>query len=117
MIKCINRWFVLKPNDAMIKTTGGIIMPEEAVERNSRGIVVEIADKWMDAQGEVHQSDFAVGEELFYNKGRGVKIVEKDILAHYGIEGEEELIYLMFEDVYFISKENKEGKAKRKLIQ
>lgn len=115
-IKCINRWFVLKPNNSQAKTEGGILLPDEVIERNPKGVVMEVADKWMDSSGVLHESDFANGEEVFYNASRGVPIVEKDILEAYGIQKDEEMIYLLFEDVYFISKENAKGKKKRKLI-
>ena len=54
------------------------------------------------------------GEEVFYNKDRGTEIIEKDILNEYGIKEGEELIYLMYDDLYFVTKSNKEGDRKRK---
>lgn len=114
MIKCVNRWLVLKPNNPERMTEGGIIIPDDEVERNDRGIIIEIAEAWSNSEGETQPTLMAVGEEVFYNKDRGVKITEKDILAEYGIKEGEELIYLMYDDLYFVTKSNKEGDRKRK---
>jgi len=113
MIKCVNRWLVLKPNDAMSVTEGGIIIPDTDKERNDRGVIVEIAPAWSNSEGETQPTLMAVGEEVFYNKDRGVKITEKDILKEYEIKEGEELIYLMYDDLYFVTTPNKEGNRKR----
>jgi len=113
-IKCVNRWLVLKPNSPEKITKGGIIVPDDEVERNDRGVIVEIAEAWSNSEGETQPTLMSVGEEVFYNKDRGTEIIEKDILNEYGIKEGEELIYLMYDDLYFVTKSNKEGDRKRK---
>lgn len=114
MIKCVNRWLILKPNRAETLTQGGIIIPDVEVERNDRGVIVEIAPAWSNSEGETQPTLMAIGEEVLYNKDRGTEIIEKDILEAYNISQDEELIYLMYDDLYFVTKSNKEGERKRK---
>src|SRR6056297_1722282 len=85
-IKCVNRWLVVKPLNPEVKTEGGIIMPDSAIERNDRAVIVSIADGWFNSDGDVFPSLMAEGEEVFYNKDRGVEVVEKDILESYGVK-------------------------------
>ena len=61
-IKCVNRWLVLKPNHSQRLTEGGIILPEDEVERNDRGVIVEIAEAWLNSEGESQPTLMTTGE-------------------------------------------------------
>lgn len=104
-IKCINRWVVIKPLNPETKTEGGIILPDTAVQRNDRAIVVEIVSEYTDQSGQLIKLDVKKGDEIIYNAPRAVQIIEKDILESYDISEGDELAYILYDDIYFVVEE------------
>jgi co-chaperonin GroES (HSP10) len=111
MIQCINRWLVIKPNPKEEKI-GSILLPETSKERNTKARVIEVADFWTDNSGKTHQSLICKGQEVMYNHKRAIPIIDRELLEGYSIGEGEELCFITFEDVYFITQQTKEGEQK-----
>ena len=75
---------VIQQIEAEEKTSGGIVLPDTAKEKPSRGKVVAVGDGKWDEDGEKRiPLDVAEGDEVLYSKYGGTEVT---------VEGEELLV-------------------------
>lgn len=55
-------------------TAGGIIIPDNATEKPSRGEVIAIGNGTRDAKGELEPLDVQVGNIVLFNKNSGTEV-------------------------------------------
>lgn len=65
---------LLDPIEGDEKTTGGIILPDNAREKPQRGIVIAIGPGKLLDSGVRGEMDVGVGDEVFYGKYSGTEI-------------------------------------------
>ena len=66
---------IVKPSDeAESKTAGGIIIPDTAKEKPSRGKIVSVGPGRQDESGKLIPMNVKVGEEVLYSKFGGTDI-------------------------------------------
>ena len=65
------------------KTAGGIVIPDTAAEKPSRGKVVAVGNGKVLDNGEVRPLELKVGDEVLFGKysGQEVKVDDKDLLV------------------------------------
>lgn len=81
-LKPIQDRILVRREDAEIKTSGGIIIPETSQEKPSRGVVVAVGDGARDEKGNIIPMTLKVGDKIFFTKwgGTEVKIDDEDLL-------------------------------------
>lgn len=82
---------VVEPKEAESVTAGGIVLPDNAKEKQQRGTVIAVGPGKLMEDGARAEMSVAVGDEVIYGKysgsditvdGKDVKILrEEDILA------------------------------------
>jgi len=55
-------------------TPGGIIIPDNATEKPSRGEILAVGNGIRDNNGELHSLDVAVGNVVLFNKNAGTDV-------------------------------------------
>jgi chaperonin GroES len=93
-VKPISDHVVIKPLEAEEKTSGGILLPDTAKEKSTRGEVMAIGSGRLLPNGRVVPLSVKVGDQVIYSKyagseikvdGKELKIVsENEILAIVG---------------------------------
>ena len=93
-VKPISDHVVIKPLEAEEKTAGGILLPDTAKEKSTRGEVMAIGSGRLLPNGRVIPLSVKVGDQVIYSKyggsdikvdGKELKIVsENEILAVVG---------------------------------
>ena len=74
---------IIKRLDSETKSAGGIVLPDSAAEKPSRGKVVAVGNgKHLD-NGEVRSLDVKVGDEVLFGKysGSEVKVNNDDLIV------------------------------------
>lgn len=74
----LNDRIVIKPSKAAAKTSGGILLPEAAQEKQSRGDVVAVGPGNLNDRGERIKMDIKVGDHVFYSKYAGTEVKVND---------------------------------------
>lgn len=90
-VKPIFNNVLIKPEEAAVKTTSGIYLPENAKEESQAGTVMAVGEGKINPKGEQEKMFIKVGQKVLYKKwggsevkvgGEDWKIVEQsDILA------------------------------------
>ena len=66
---------IVKPSDELeSKTAGGIIIPDTAKEKPSRGKIVSVGPGRQDENGKLIPMNVKVGDEVLYSKYGGTEI-------------------------------------------
>jgi chaperonin GroES len=65
---------LIKPLDALAKTKGGIILPDQAREKPSEGTVVSLGPGKRGENGELIPPRICVGDTVIYSKYAGTEI-------------------------------------------
>jgi chaperonin GroES len=68
-IKPLGDRVLVEPQEAEVKTAGGIIIPDSAKEKPQRGVVVAVGSGTKDVEMEVK-----VGDVVFYGKYSGTEL-------------------------------------------
>ncbi len=86
---------VVKRIQADTKTTGGIIIPDNATEKPDQGIVVAVGPGKRNPDGAVIPMSVNVNDKVLFGKfaGQSVKIKGEEVLIH-----NEEEIYAVIEE-------------------
>lgn len=82
MLKPIGNKVIVEKQVAELKTTGGIIIPDNATEKPNKGKIVAVGEGTYNNQGTRVPLDCKVGDEIYYNKysGTEVKLDNKDLV-------------------------------------
>ena len=85
-LKPIHDYVLIKPIDPETKTASGILIPDSAIEKQSRGTVVANGDGLKDQPMTVKKGDMVIykksaGIELDYEGEKHLLMQEVDILA------------------------------------
>ena len=69
--------------EQMTKTSGGIIIPDNAKEKPVKGIIVAVGPGSIDSNGKRVAMDVKVGDKVLFGKWSGteIKIDDKDLLV------------------------------------
>jgi chaperonin GroES len=74
-LKPLHDRVVIKPADAADKTASGIILPDSAKEKPTRGKIVAVgAGKPDKDTGKVHPLSVSVGNDVYYGKYSGTEV-------------------------------------------
>lgn len=65
---------IVKQSEAEEKTKSGIILPDAAKEKPTKGKVIAVGAGKMDDNGKVHALNVKVGEEVYYGKYSGTDV-------------------------------------------
>ena len=65
---------IVKQSEAETKTKSGIILPEAAKEKPTKGKVIAVGAGKIDDTGKVHALNVKVGEEVYYGKYSGTDV-------------------------------------------
>ena len=65
---------IIKRLDSETKSTGGIVLPDSAAEKPSRGKVVAVGNGKQLDNGEVRTLDVKVGDEVLFGKYSGSEV-------------------------------------------
>lgn len=65
---------VIRPNEPEKVTTGGIVLPDAAREKTTRGKVLAVGPGRLLDSGEREEPECAVGDEVLYDKWGGTEI-------------------------------------------
>lgn len=90
-IKPLSGYALIKPEEAVEKTVGGIYLPDNAQERPARGVVIAVGAAIKHPEHE-EKAQFKIGDSVIYKKWGGDEIK---------IDGNE-LKLVKFEDVMAI---------------
>lgn len=69
---------LVKPVDSEVKTKGGIILPDTAKEKPSKGKVVAVGKGKLLDDGKVKELEVKVGDTVLYGRYGGTEIKFKD---------------------------------------
>lgn len=69
---------LVKPMDAEVKTKGGIILPDSAQEKPSKGKVTAVGKGKVFEDGQVKALEVKTGDVVLYGKYSGTEIKYKD---------------------------------------
>jgi chaperonin GroES len=69
---------LVKPVDGELKTKGGIILPDTAKEKPSKGKVVAVGKGKLLDDGKVKELEVKVGDTVLYGRYGGTEIKYKD---------------------------------------
>ncbi|HRZ67393.1 MAG TPA: co-chaperone GroES [Candidatus Omnitrophota bacterium] len=69
---------LVKPVDSEVKTKGGIILPDTAKEKPSKGKVVAVGKGKLLDDGKVKELEVKVGDTVLYGRYGGTEIKYKD---------------------------------------
>jgi len=69
---------LVKPVDSEVKTKGGIILPDTAKEKPSKGKVVAVGKGKLLDDGKVRELEVKVGDTVLYGRYGGTEIKFKD---------------------------------------
>jgi len=74
---------IIKRLDSETKSAGGIVLPDSATEKPSRGKVVAVGNGKLLDNGEVRALDVKVGDEVLFGKysGSEVKVDDDDLIV------------------------------------
>jgi chaperonin GroES len=74
---------IIKRLDSETKSAGGIVLPDSAAEKPSRGKVIAIGNGKQLDNGEVRSLDVKVGDEVLFGKysGSEVKVDGDDLIV------------------------------------
>lgn len=72
---------VIEPLEAEEKTSGGILLPDTAKQKPSRGRVLAVGPGKLNDEGKRHALGVAVGDEVLFAKyaGNDIEVDRKDI--------------------------------------
>jgi len=65
---------IVKQSEAEEKTKSGIILPDSAKEKPTKGKVIAVGPGKTDETGKVHPLDVKEGDEVFYGKYSGTDV-------------------------------------------
>ena len=75
---------IVKRNDAVKVTEGGLLLPDESVNKPMDGVVVAVGEGHLVDSGEIIPLQFKVGDIVLFSKNSGTPIF---------IDGEEHLVF------------------------
>lgn len=76
-MKILKPWhdnIVIEPNDEEKTTPSGIVIPDNATEKVTRGKIIAVGPGRRDNNGCCYESNLRVGEEVLYGKYAGTEI-------------------------------------------
>ena len=80
---------VLKREDALSKTAGGIVLPDTAKDKPQKGTVISVGDGYVSREGKRHPLSLKAGDRVIFSSYAGDEITV----------GEEEYLLLRESDV------------------
>jgi chaperonin GroES len=73
-IKPLDDWIVVEGHEAEEMTAGGIVLPEQAKEKPTRGTVLAVGPGKLLKSGNRGPLSVKVGDEVFYGKYSGTEV-------------------------------------------
>lgn len=82
-IKPLHDKVIIKPVEAENKTAGGIVLPNSAQKKSTRGKILAVGDGKMLNNGEIQPLNVKIGDIVIFNEGyttKSEKIDEVEVL-------------------------------------
>jgi chaperonin GroES len=74
-LKPLHDRVIVKPADAETKTASGILLPDSAKEKPTRGEIIAAGSGKVDSNtGKVHPMNVKVGDHVYYGKWSGTEV-------------------------------------------
>lgn len=73
-IKPLEDRVILKPSEAETKTSGGIIIPDNAKEKPQKGEVIAVGPGKVNDKGQKIAMTLKIGDEVLYGKYSGTEV-------------------------------------------